>query len=179
MVYFSRLFLSLSLVAASLAAPAKRTVAQVEADIATISSQVTALDNDINGFPASGLLGALDIHSAAGTLETALDQATSDVTATGPLDEADGTTILNAVEAIEPTIINALTSISTKQADFAAEPISGLSALVLVDLQTLQTDTDGFGNALIANAPADLVATAQTILANINAAFSTAIAAYE
>lgn len=32
----------------------KRTVAQVESDLAAISTQVTALDTDINAFPDTG-----------------------------------------------------------------------------------------------------------------------------
>lgn len=32
----------------------KRTVAQVESDLAAISAQVTTLDTDINAFPATG-----------------------------------------------------------------------------------------------------------------------------
>ncbi|KAJ7752473.1 hydrophobic surface binding protein [Mycena maculata] len=178
MVRFSRLLLSLSLIAAGLAAPVKRTVAQIESDIATISSQVTTLDNDINGFPASGLIGALEIDIAAGNLASALKQGTSDIQATSALDEADGTTILNAVLAIEPTIINALNGLATKESSVAALPIPGAPGLVLSDLQTLNSDTTAFGNALIVITPADLVPTAQTIFANIAAAFNTAIAAY-
>jgi hypothetical protein len=59
MVQLSRLIFSLSLLAASVATPLKRTVAQVESDIANISSQVTTLDNNIKAFPGSGLAGAL------------------------------------------------------------------------------------------------------------------------
>ncbi|KAJ7637249.1 hydrophobic surface binding protein [Mycena polygramma] len=178
MVHFSPLLVSLSLVAASLATPVKRTVAQVEADIASISTQVTTLDNDISAFPASGLAGALSIHTAAGTLESTLNTGTSDVTATGTFSEADGTTILHAVEAIEPTILDALSQITAKQADFAALPIGGLPALILQDLKTLKTDTDAFAAALIAAAPADLKTEATTISTNIDAGFDTAIAAY-
>lgn len=65
MVQLSRLLLSLALVAASLATPLKRTVAQIEADLATLQSQVTSLDNNIKGFPASGLTGALVFPAAA------------------------------------------------------------------------------------------------------------------
>lgn len=49
-----------ALIGSVLSAPNfKRTVAQVEADIANISSQVTSLDTAINAFPGSGLAGAL------------------------------------------------------------------------------------------------------------------------
>ncbi|KAJ6492998.1 hydrophobic surface binding protein [Mycena sanguinolenta] len=178
MVQFTRSFFSLCLIAASFAVPTKRTVAQVEADIANIATQVTTLDNDIKGFPASGLVGALNINTASGNLETTLTGATTDVKNTGPVDDADGTTILNAVKVIQPVIIDGLTRISTEKAAFAALPVAGIPALVLLDLQNLKTDTDAFGAALIAEAPADLKPVATSILSAIDAAFATAIAAY-
>jgi len=58
MVYFATpvvLLLSLATYSAGLSPPfAKRTVAQVQADIADISSKVTALDNAITSFPSTG-----------------------------------------------------------------------------------------------------------------------------
>ncbi|KAJ7023287.1 hydrophobic surface binding protein [Mycena alexandri] len=179
MVQLSRLLLSLALVAASLATPLKRTVAQIEADLTTLQSQVTSLDNNIKGFPASGLTGALEIHDAAAGLESSLNTATSDVKATPTVSEADATTILNTVQNnIEPLVIDALTRIAGDRAAFDAQPIIGLSALVLVDLQTLKNDTDAFSNALIAAAPADLKTQATAIKTAIDAAFSKAIAAF-
>lgn len=57
----STLVFLVSIAAVGLATPVKRTVAQVNADIASISSKVTALDTAINSFPATGgtLLAAL------------------------------------------------------------------------------------------------------------------------
>ncbi|KAJ7487852.1 hydrophobic surface binding protein [Mycena latifolia] len=181
MVQFSRLLLSFSLLAVAVTSPVKRTVAQVEADIATISTQVTALDNAINAFPNTGgsLAAALAIHTDATSLETTLNKATTDVTSTGTVDEADGRTILNSVEAFEPTILDALKGIAAKEPAFAALPIGGIPALILQDLQTLKTDTINFSNALIANAPSDLKSEATDLTNNITAGFNTAIAAYQ
>ncbi|KAJ7027979.1 hydrophobic surface binding protein [Mycena alexandri] len=180
MVYFSRLLLSFSLLAVGLASPVKRTVAQVEADIASISSQVTTLDNAINAFPATGgsLTAALAIHTDATNLETTLNKGTTDVKATGTVDDADGNTILNSVTAFEPTILDALKGIAAKEPAFAALPIGGIPALILADLKTLRTDTGAFAQALIAAAPADLKSEATTIANTIDAGFATAIAAY-
>ncbi|KAJ7723491.1 hydrophobic surface binding protein [Mycena maculata] len=157
-----------------------RTVATVEADIATVTTQLTALDTAIEAFPLTGgsLLAALGIHSDATTLITTLNGATSDVTANGALDDADGSTILASVEAIEPTILDALTDIVTKEPAFASLPIGGIPALILQDLENLQTATAAFAAALVSNAPADLVSEASTLEDNINAAFTPAIAAY-
>ncbi|KAE9403029.1 hypothetical protein BT96DRAFT_917813 [Gymnopus androsaceus JB14] len=156
------------------------TVAQVEADISSIASQVTALDSAINAFPTAGgsLLSALAIHEQATALASALATAATDVTATPPLDEADGETILSAVEGFEPTIINALAGIVAKKPAFDALPLGGVSALVKEDLATLQTDTKAFENGLVADSPADLVPAAASLTSAVDAALATAAAAY-
>jgi flagellar motor component MotA len=59
MVQFSGFLVSLLLLTASLATPLKRTVAQIEADIASITTQVTVLHSAVQDFPASGVVGAL------------------------------------------------------------------------------------------------------------------------
>ncbi|KAJ7135877.1 hydrophobic surface binding protein [Mycena epipterygia] len=181
MVQLSRLLFTFSLFAASFTTPVKRTVAQIEADIATIKTQVTTLDTAINAFPNTGgtLLAALTIHTDATTLEGTLNQGTTDVKATGTVDEADGTTILNSVIAIEPIILDALKGIAAKQPAFAALPIGGIPALILQDLQNLKLNTTNFATALIAAAPTDLKTEATAILNNITTGFNTAIAAYE
>ncbi|KAJ7096650.1 hydrophobic surface binding protein [Mycena belliarum] len=181
MVQLSRLLFSFSLLAAAVTTPVKRTVAQVEADIASISAQVTTLDNAIKAFPNTGgsLAAALAIHTDATTLESTLTQGTSDVTSTGAVSETDGRTLLNQVEAFEPTILDGLVQIAAKQPAFAALPISGIPALILQDLQTLKTDTVNFADALIANAPATLKTEATQLASNITSGFDTAIAAYE
>ncbi|KAJ7362334.1 hydrophobic surface binding protein [Mycena albidolilacea] len=180
MVQITRFLTVLSVAAAGLALTVKRDAATVEADIAKISTQVTTLDNAIEAYPLTGgtLLNALTIHTDATTLITTLNGAVTDVTATSQLSEADGRTILSSVEAIEPTILDALTNIVVKKPAFAALPIGGLPALILQDLKNLKTATVAFANGLVSIAPADLVAEATQLSSNITAAFDPAIAAY-
>ncbi|KAJ7274905.1 hydrophobic surface binding protein [Mycena rebaudengoi] len=180
MVQFTGLLVSFSLLTAAFSTPLKRTVAQVEADLTNISNQVTALDNQINAFPNTGgsLAAALAIHSSSTSLDTTLNSATTDVNNTGVVGEADGRTILNMIEAIEPKILDALTVIARKEPAFAALPIGGIPALILQDLKNLQTATIAFSTALITNAPADLRSESQGVTNTINAAFNSAIAAY-
>lgn len=59
MVQLGRILFAVSLIAATLATPTKRTVAQVEADLTGISSDIGDLNTRVKGFPASGLTGAL------------------------------------------------------------------------------------------------------------------------
>ncbi|KAF7349323.1 Hydrophobic surface binding protein [Mycena sanguinolenta] len=179
MVQFTRSFFSLCLIAASFAAPAKRTVAQVEADIANISNQVGALDNAIKGLPDSGLVGALAIPTEMELLGTSLNTGTSDMKATGLLDETDATTILSAVKVIVP-IINAALQHLTAQASNLVNNLLGLAEIrASVDsaLQKLQNSTDTFVATLAAAAPVDLTAEAISIQIAIDAAFNETIAA--
>lgn len=61
MVSSTRFIALLSALAAAVAVPAKRDVATVEADIASISTQVNTLDAAIDAYPTTGgtLLAAL------------------------------------------------------------------------------------------------------------------------
>jgi hypothetical protein len=73
------------------------------------------------------------IHSATVTLQSTLNTGTSDVKvrsfflstsililpkATALVSESDATTIIHSVEAFEPTILDALSQIAAKKADF-------------------------------------------------------------
>ncbi|KAJ3856849.1 hydrophobic surface binding protein [Lentinula lateritia] len=175
-------FTTLSIFAAAClaAVPLKRDVGTVEQDITNIASQVTALNSAIEAFPTTGgsLLSALAIHAQATALASALATAATDVAATPPFSDADGTTILSAVDGFEPTIVDALVGIVAKKPAFDALPLGGVSALVAQDLATLSTDTKDFENGLIANTPPDLLAQATPITSTIDAALATASAAY-
>ncbi|KAF5366724.1 hypothetical protein D9758_006438 [Tetrapyrgos nigripes] len=201
-----KFFLALAALALVAASPVeKRTVAQVEADLRNIATQVTTLDNSINAFPNTGgsLVQALAIHTSSTNLVPVVNSATTDVQVhfifdlllltdtetddyigffplqgTTGVTEADSQAILAIVNGFEPTIINALNDIITKKAALSALPIGGVPALVKQDLARLATATEAFGVALINKAPADLKAQATAIGTAINAAFSKAQAAY-
>ncbi|KAF8885355.1 hydrophobic surface binding protein [Infundibulicybe gibba] len=176
---FSIVFVFASLALTGFAAPnAKRTVAQVEADITKISAQLTTLDNAIKTFGTSkSLLAALAIHSNSVTLGTDIDTGTTDVKATStPIAEADGQTILADVQALVPKITTTLNDIVAQKANIAALPIGGIPALVCQDLKNLKASTDAFADALIASAPADLKTAATTLKNTIDAAFAAALA---
>ncbi|KAF8157222.1 hydrophobic surface binding protein [Crassisporium funariophilum] len=158
------------------------TAANVEADLAAISTQVTTLDNAITAFPTSGgsLLAALAIHTDAGNLGTAIDKGTTDTNAVvpSPVSESDGATILKAVQAFEPEILHALQQIILKKPGFTSLPIGGIPALVKQDLINLNSSTSKFEAALINSAPPDLKAQATAIKSAVDAALASAVAAY-
>ncbi|KAJ7578979.1 hydrophobic surface binding protein [Mycena floridula] len=177
MVSFKLLF-TLCAAILALATPLKRTVAQVESDLNNIHTQVSNLDTALTGFPASGLAGALGVHTDATNLNTAVQSATTDTTATATFSEADGNTILGLVNTITPIISDVLNQLVAKKASFQALPLGGVPALVLQDLKNLNGSTILFANALIARAPADLVSASNQIKSSLLSAFATAIAAY-
>jgi hypothetical protein len=216
----------ISLAAAGLtrAAVLKRDAATVEADLGVLASQATTLDNAINAFPLAGgsVDSALAIQTDATTLISTVNAATSDAQAAGAFSEADGLAILNGAPSIEP-LLDALQGIVLKKPAFVrcplpyplpvfsrarwlqeALPISDIDAVILQDLESLQSSLAAFGNALINDFPVrplfaipslpsnsllavcsdhgrtqdDLVAQATQLRDNIVNAFAPAIAAY-
>ncbi|KAJ7119027.1 hydrophobic surface binding protein A-domain-containing protein [Mycena epipterygia] len=197
MVQLSRLLFAFSLLAASFTAPVKRTVAQIEADIAIMSIRVTTYANAISAITInSGLVQALAIHTAAINLESAVNQGTTDIMATGPIDDADATTIFNLLIPVVLTLLSALQELISKEPiivvlyrsfikaplryiHFQAAIFPGLTALFLADLETLETDISNFATALLDIVPADLKPEATEVLDEIISGFDAVIQAYE
>ncbi|KAG7091707.1 hypothetical protein E1B28_008108 [Marasmius oreades] len=177
MARFFTIILPLLAAFSAAATPLKRTVAQIEADIAQITSQVAALDTAVKGFTNS-LTQALAIHNDAVALVSTINQGTTDVNATPQPSESDSQTILNSVQGFVPSVTDALQAIIDKKAAFQALPIGGIPALVKQDLANLNTATVAFENGLIAKAPTDLKSQAQSIANTVNAALASAQAAY-
>ncbi|KAF8070772.1 hydrophobic surface binding protein [Lyophyllum atratum] len=175
------LFLIAGLIVSGLSTPMKRSAAQIQSDIATMSTQTTTLESVVNAFGSSGsgtlaelLVSA--VHSSATTLVSSINTAATDVTATGPLSEADARSILDSVEAYAPKLLNVLTILINKKPVF--DTLSGGSALVLQDVKSLHTAFISFMNSLIMICPADIVPEATTLKNDVEAGFASAIAAY-
>ncbi|KAJ7790334.1 hydrophobic surface binding protein [Mycena leptocephala] len=164
----------ISLAAAGLtrAAVLKRDAAPSRRTSGVLASQATTLDNAINAFPLAGgsVDSALAIQTDATTLITTRRLP-------GAFSEADGLAILNGAPSIEP-LLDALQGIVLKKPAFEALPISDIDAVILQDLESLQSSLAAFGNALINDFPDDLVAQATQLRDNIVNAFAPAIAAY-
>jgi hypothetical protein len=166
---FLALFLALS-VSANLK-PAKRDASTVVVDIAAILAQTANLNNTITTFSNNPTLtNALvcsvsvhqralhayspqAVHSGAVPLDSAIAQATTDTQTSAAFDETDGSAILNSLKAWQPQIISVLQNLNAQHAKFAALPLGGESALIAADLDTLNSDTTNFENALTAVFP--------------------------
>lgn len=76
---------------------------------------------------------------------------------------------------LTPDVETALTALDGRESDVAA---LGLQSLVLGQIQTLQSDTDAYGATLVSIIATDLQSSAEALVAALDTAFDTAIAAY-
>jgi hypothetical protein len=120
MVQGIRALAILSIAALSLAVLLKRDAATVVADLAVLTSQVTALDNAAQAFPLTdGTLDeAMAVHTNAVNVISTLNTAASDEQAAGAFSEADGLAILSALEGFEPSILDFLQNVVVKKPAF-------------------------------------------------------------
>ncbi|KAJ5891323.1 uncharacterized protein N7473_007551 [Penicillium subrubescens] len=121
MVFIAKLFV-LALTAA--ATPIlRRDAVTVENDITQkIGPQVQALDNDVKGFPASGLTGVLAIDNDCNALVTVVNDATSDIHNAGSFSESDGTSVLQAASNLISIFLGTLSAITNQAAAWEGFP---------------------------------------------------------
>ncbi|KFX98533.1 hypothetical protein O988_04294 [Pseudogymnoascus sp. VKM F-3808] len=154
-----------------------RDVITVENDITQkIGPQINQLNKDVNGFPNSGLTGALAIHGDVQTLASTVNTAISNIRSTGSFGTMSGTTILANIQAVLPTFLATLVDIGLQEPSWA--DIQGGTALVLSDLQSLNTAFSNYADAIVGGEPFLLKAGGLAIKTQITGGFSTAIAAY-
>lgn len=159
------------------AAITRRDAITVEEDInQKIGPQITTLLNDLNAYPASGLSGALAIHTDIQGLTATVNNATNDAKSSGSFSEADGTQILTDAQALESTFLDTLKAIGDQAPAWTNVP--GGQALVLSDLKGLNASFIDFISSLRSAAPADLGPAFNSIDTQIAGGFNDAIAAY-
>lgn len=169
-----------SLTAISAMAAEKRAVSNILEDITSLTSAVTSLDNSVNSLQSEGIFGALGIPQEFNNIISALQKAHSDITATGPLDSADATSVLAAVETAQPVIIQTLNDIVAQKSEVEKlnSEIPGITQIADSGLINVDGNTTAVENALISVLPVSLQPAASIISSSIGAAFQTAIAAY-
>jgi len=175
---YTSTFLTLLLAILTAANPVvKRDAVAVEANIDVITKDDKTLDTDITNFSnMNGTLEqALALNAEVTTIEALITKTINDVRNSGEFNEADGNVIFSEIETLEPAILDELSQIVNKKPGFDR---IGVSPIALDDLKTLQSDVKAVENAIIAAAPSDLLPQATSIISAINAAFTSAIAAY-
>ncbi|PWY87337.1 hypothetical protein BO94DRAFT_585885 [Aspergillus sclerotioniger CBS 115572] len=172
--------LAKSLLAALLAVSAtaspiiKRDAATVLSDLETILSDVETLDSVVSSWDGS-LLTALTILTDYNNLKSALDTAITDTEATSTLSDSDSSSITSEVQTLGTSIVATLDTIIDKESVAAS---AGVSSTLLSSVETLQTSTNTLGADLEAIATSSDAETIASVVTEVDAAFSSAIAAY-
>ncbi|KAL9468367.1 hypothetical protein ACSS6W_010061 [Trichoderma asperelloides] len=140
-----------------------------------IAPQIATLQNDINGFPASGINGTIQLESDEDTLSTLLDTATTLAQQAGSFSLLDGLDVLTAMAPVATQITAYNLALDTKKADFKA---IGKELFVLTDLQILNLRWTAFTNGLVAAAPLGEATALQAIQTTILESYAISIAVY-
>ncbi|RHZ73712.1 hypothetical protein CDV55_108200 [Aspergillus turcosus] len=151
-----------------------RDTATILSDLSTIDSDINTLTQQFNAFTGD-LSQALATQVVEQQLESDIDKATSDTKATSALSAADSTSVTNALLGLKPDIVTSLDAIVAKKTQVDS---AGVGSLVLSDLQSLQTKTDGLSSAIQAIATSTDQPTIASGTADIDAAFASAIAVF-
>ncbi|KAG8162594.1 hypothetical protein KVR01_008359 [Diaporthe batatas] len=171
---FSKIAMA-SLLGLALGSPVdKRTPAQVEADIADISSDLTSFNTAINAFTGS-LIQALSLLTSYNNLASAITTATSQVTSTGALAAADSATIYADVQSLTAQITDTLGDATAKQSVVAS---SGYTSSVCDALSTLSADSDAFFTALEGTINSAYTSQVDALQATVASGFASTISTY-
>ncbi|KAI7776831.1 hypothetical protein LA080_004425 [Diaporthe eres] len=165
----------ISLLGFALASPVeRRTAAEIEADIATISSDLTSFNTAINAFTGS-LLQALSLLTSYNTLASAITAATTEVTSTGALAAAESATIYADVDSLTAQISDTLSDATAKQSVVAS---SGYTSSVCSALSTLSSDADAFFTALEGTIDSAYTSQVDALQATVASGFASTISTY-
>ncbi|GIJ97945.1 hypothetical protein Aspvir_000052 [Aspergillus viridinutans] len=151
-----------------------RDTATILTDLKTIDTDINTLTADFNAFTGD-LSQALATQVVEQQLESDIDKATTDAKATSALSTADSTSVTNALLGLKPDIITSLNAIVAKKTQVTS---AGVGSLVLSDLQALKSKTDSLSAAIQAIATATDKTSIASGTADIDAAFSSAIAVF-
>jgi ethanolamine utilization microcompartment shell protein EutS len=168
----------------ALAATVTTATAIVRRDVITVQNDITqklgpslnTLNNDVNGFPKSGLSGAVAIQGDIASVVSVLERTVSDIKSTGQFGTVSGTTILADIQVLVIIYLASLVNIANQAPSW--HDIQGGQALILGQLRSWNTATTHFLDAIISSQPLLLKAGGLAIKAQLTGAFTTAIAAY-
>ncbi|KAF9255813.1 hypothetical protein L218DRAFT_1008138 [Marasmius fiardii PR-910] len=175
-------FVSLLFIGAALTTPLnKRDIADIQGAINTTSFWFTILGNTTTTFPNSTdpLATALYIRNVMVDTGDSLQSGQDALDTTGSFNETGGPVILDSVEALQPTVINALQALINNKATFQGLPEgAGLVKDILQDLQDLRRKDDGFLDSVHSASQPNFEDRATNVTTPIYAAFDTVINAY-
>jgi len=150
-------------------------------DIATISSRLATLNNDVNSFTGGSaqVFQALAIYNDANSVQSALNQANTDAINSPNLNDTGSAAVATAVTGLQPNIYNILNQLVAKKAGFRTV-VFGSSAVGLVNntITSLQQSTKNFGGNLTAKFSGSISTLAPLVTGDINFHFTRASQAY-
>uniref|UniRef100_A0A8H7Y026 Uncharacterized protein n=1 Tax=Psilocybe cubensis TaxID=181762 RepID=A0A8H7Y026_PSICU len=154
------------------------TLAQVNADVSSLSAFATTYDNDIIALPASSPSPSslMQIHTDAQVLTISLAQLASDLKQSLPLpvNEDDLISLLITIsDSYIPPITDALSEISLKKQAIASASIAAFPSIILDDLLTLNASNSNLETTFLTTFPGINCHT--TV---VDSAFAKAIAVY-
>ncbi|KAK2590952.1 hypothetical protein QQS21_011371 [Conoideocrella luteorostrata] len=152
----------------------KRDAAAVKQSLQTVNSDTQAVTTAVNNYNGGGIVNALPIVNAQQQLSKDIKSATQTAKDAGTVSEADATDIINYITGtLQPSIATTLTALKGKKDKFDAD---GLSSTVKSSLESLKTDTDDLGAALIGGTPPSKTEEAKAVQAKIDSSLDDAIA---
>ncbi|OAQ69960.1 hydrophobic surface binding protein A domain-containing protein [Pochonia chlamydosporia 170] len=95
-----------------------------------IGPLLTEASDDIKEFPASGQIGAFNISQDLLSLSQAFDATTVDVQSSGSFSEKDGSTILASFQALVPTFLGALSTLTSQKKAWATTLPNGQGFII-------------------------------------------------
>ncbi|KAL3479546.1 hydrophobic surface binding protein A [Aspergillus californicus] len=151
----------------------KRDALTVLLDLYGIVTDIAAISTTLDGFDGT-LNGAVDVEYAEIDLEDGLNQAINDVIASDTFATASSTRVTNAVTDLEPDIAGILDQLVDNKAGFTS---AGVVSVVLANLYSLQNLTDTLSTEIQAKVTTVDKATIASGTVEVDAAYSSAIAA--
>lgn len=153
----------------------KRDAAQIRSDLQLINSDTNALKSAADRY-TGGLFGAIPVQNAADKLEDDINTATDNANASAPVSDSEAADIISYINnTLQPSVDAALTSIENKRSQFTS---AGLKGSVQDTLATLRKDTNEYGQALLAKAPASQQSAGNAALTRIDNDFAATQAFY-
>lgn len=154
--------------------------AAIVAAMTTISDATVKLNNTVSSFPNNPLLDLLDVGPLLSDSVTLLNDINA---ATSIAQQSANLTLLEAISVAQSTLSLASVVESTLANIVSSKPkfdkLVVVSPVILLNLKQEMSATDKFGAAVVEKVPDALQATAKSLLAPIDDAFTSAIATYK
>ncbi|QKX64779.1 uncharacterized protein TRUGW13939_11955 [Talaromyces rugulosus] len=175
-MYFSSIFPSLLLSGIHISVCLASNSTTVNADIKSISTLVTSLQDDVQYVTAGipGLAWALQVQQDAIALDGMINQGAKDANASAAFGGGGSLDIGLSLIGLQPTITRTLQAVAAKNTSFGE-----LGIIVQYSLAQLKADTDAFASSVVAKLDSLEGGIAPGVIADIDKAFETAITAYE